>query len=209
MALSQGNSVLWSDLSSVYSSLSTARTKFGFSTVTPTATQGSSTLASEITRLNSLLNEMTSNKYISSVTTVTPPAVGDLLKANFLSDLSTSITNVNNICAFDGSFFASNFSGFNASFRGSHDGFSFRSSFRSGFRSSYDSSHRSSYDSSHRSAYDSSHRSSYDSSHRSSYDSSFNSSRNGYDNFSWRGGSFNSFFTKSSNRVNDSRFATF
>ena len=201
MALSQGNSVLWSDLSSVYSSLSTARTKFGFSTVTPTATQGSSTLASEITRLNSLLNEMTSNKYISSVTTVTPPAVGDLLKANFLSDLSTSITNVNNICAFDGSFFASNFSGFNASFRGSHDGFSFRSS----FRGSYDSSHRSSF----RGSYDSSHRSAYDSSHRSSYDSSFNSSRNGYDNFSWRGGSFNSFFTKSSNRVNDSRFATF
>ena len=205
MALSQGNSVLWSDLSSVYSSLSTARTKFGFSTVTPTATQGSSTLASEITRLNSLLNEMTSNKYISSVTTVTPPAVGDLLKANFLSDLSASITNVNNICAFDGSFFASNFSGFHASFRGSYDGFSFRSSYDSSFRGSYDSSHRSSF----RGSYDSSHRSAYDSSHRSSYDSSFNSSRNGYDNFSWRGGSFNSFFTKSSNRVNDSRFATF
>lgn len=130
MALTQGSTVLWSDLTNIYSSLNTARTKFGFSTASPSGGAGTPAYASQVSTLNSLVTEMKSNRFLSNLSVgITPPAKGDLLRANFLSDLNLDITEINDVCAFDSSnfTFSGNF-GFNSS------DFSFSGNF--GFHSS-------------------------------------------------------------------------
>lgn len=214
MALTQGSKVLWQDLLDIYSSLNTARTTFGFSSVNPSGGVGTPAQASQVSNLNSFTTEMASNRFLSSVARgISPlPAKGDLLKANFLSDLKTQIDNINQVCAFD----ASNF-GFSANFSFHSSDFSFSANFSfhsgnfsfSGNRSFHSGNFSFSGNRSFNSSdFSFSGNRGFNSSNfgfsgnRSFNSSNFSFSSNGdKGTFSWRGGSFNSFFSNSSNRV--------
>ena len=107
----QGGKVNWTDITSLYSALNTARSKFSFSQITPTNRQGQATQIEDISRINTFVSEMSSNKNLTSVAKpVTVPARGELMKPSFLTTLSSTITSIQNSNAFgDSSFGNSSF----------------------------------------------------------------------------------------------------
>jgi hypothetical protein len=139
MALSQGSVASWADIQSLYSALNTARTKFGFSTVTVPSNPGTM-INTSVSNLNSLVNAMSSNKYLKNVavTGVSVPARGDLIAVSPFSKISTTITRIQGTCAHDsftfhtGNFANDSFHAFNGSFRGfSYHGSRFGCNYRS------------------------------------------------------------------------------
>ncbi len=98
MALSSGNKASWDDLLSIYATLKTTRTKWGFSEPSnPTDGVGSNVKTANITTLNNLVTEMRSNSFLANVATgITVPSAGTAIKASFLTDLNNMITNINN-----------------------------------------------------------------------------------------------------------------
>ena len=107
----QGDKVKWTDITSIYSQLNTARSKYGFAQITPTSRQNQITKIEDITSINSFIAEMASNKNLASVAQpITPPTRGSLMKPSFLSNLSTTITSIQNSDSFgDSSFGNSSF----------------------------------------------------------------------------------------------------
>lgn len=135
----QGDKVQWTDITSIYSQLNTARSKYGFTQITPTNRQGQITKVEDITNINSFIAEMASNKNLTSVAQpITPPTKGSLMKPSFLSNLSTTITSIQNSNSFgDSSFGDSSFG--NSSFGNSgfsNSGFSNSSFGNSGWGNS-------------------------------------------------------------------------
>ena len=124
MAISTNNKLSWTDIQTLYNNLNTARTKFGFSTVTVPSNPGIAK-PSQIETLNSYVNNMSSNKYLTNVaaTGVTVPKVGTLIYPLEFTKIKTTIDKIQNTCAFD-SFDSS----FHASFYSSNNGFGFNSS---------------------------------------------------------------------------------
>lgn len=114
MALSTGSNVIWSDISAIYTKLNTARSKFGFSTVTVPSNPGM-VKAEQVSALNSKITEMQSNKYVgSNAAGITVPAVGSLLYPGIFNTMSSTIDKVQGLCAFDS--FNSGFQGFSSCF---------------------------------------------------------------------------------------------
>lgn len=109
MALSQGNQASWSDISALFTSLNAARKKFNFSEFTPTssnpqgATQGGTIYPAVVSKLNDLIVEMRSNRYVSTNANsrITVPSRGTLLRATELGTLRSQIDTINNLCADD------------------------------------------------------------------------------------------------------------
>ena len=101
MALSTGNTAIWSDIQSLYTRLNTERTRFGFSTVTVPNNPGTM-VPQNIADLNTKVNEMSSNGYLTSVaiTNVTIPSSGSLIKANPYTEISDTITKISEVCNF-------------------------------------------------------------------------------------------------------------
>lgn len=101
MALSTGNTAIWSDIQSLYTRLNTERTRFGFSTVTVPGNPGTM-VPKNISDLNTKVNEMSSNGYLTSVaiTNVTVPSSGTLIKANPYTQISDTITKISGVCPF-------------------------------------------------------------------------------------------------------------
>lgn len=101
MALSTGNTAIWSDIQSLYTRLNTERTRFGFSTVTVPGNPGAM-VPKNISDLNTKVNEMSSNGYLTSVaiTNVTVPSSGTLIKANPYTQISNTITKISGVCPF-------------------------------------------------------------------------------------------------------------
>lgn len=101
MALSTGNTAIWSDIQSLYTRLNTERTRFGFSTVTVPGNPGTM-VPKNISDLNTKVNEMSSNGYLTSVaiTNVTVPSSGTLIKANPYTQISNTITKISGVCPF-------------------------------------------------------------------------------------------------------------
>lgn len=146
MAFNKDQKVSWEDLKQLYINLNTARAKFSFSSnLAPADQTNNPTHAQELGTINSLINEMKSNKYLTSValTNVAVPTVASLLQVKPVNDLSTNISTIQNTCAFDASFFAAN-NGFNSSYNGSGFDSSFNSSGFFGSCNSFDSSFNSS-----------------------------------------------------------------
>jgi hypothetical protein len=83
MALSTGNSALWSDIQALYTRLNTERTRFSFTNVTVPSNPGTMVPAN-LKDLNDKVNEMSSNSFLTSVavTNVTVPTTGTLIKAD-------------------------------------------------------------------------------------------------------------------------------
>lgn len=101
MALSTGNTAIWSDIQSLYTRLNTERTRFGFSKVTVPGNPGTM-VPKNISDLNTKVNEMSSNGYLTSVaiTNVTVPSSGTLIKANPYTQISDTITKISGVCPF-------------------------------------------------------------------------------------------------------------
>ena len=150
MALSTGNKVLWSDISSLFTRLNTQRTKFGYSTVTQSSLQNSLAKPAVISDLKSYIQGMTSNTFAATAASryseITVPTTATLLKPQSLNTVSSILTDLENTCVHNSSFYSGGFftsfdasfsfnSGFNGGFNNS---FGFNSGFNSGFSSSCD-----------------------------------------------------------------------
>ena len=216
MALTQGSIVSWDDLNNIYTNLSSARTKFGFTAVSNPYTKGSSVTPDPVSNLKTLINEMSSHRHITTnANDIVVPTPGQLLQAHFLSGLSGKITTIGETCIHDTSdfTFSSNF-GFrsgdfsfsgNFGFRSGDFSFSGNFSFRSGdfsFSSNFgfDSGN---FNFTGNRGFNSGDFSFSGNRSFNSGDFSFSGNRSfnsgNFGTFSWRGGSFNSFFTRSSN----------
>ena len=99
MALTQGSIVSWDDLNSIYTNLSSARTKFSFSACSNPVQRYSIVNNNPISNLKTLVNEMSSNRFLTTVavSNIQIPTPGQLLMANFLSDLNITINNIKNV----------------------------------------------------------------------------------------------------------------
>lgn len=112
MALSTGNQATWADISALFTSLNQARQKFGFSQFTPNinnpagAAQGGLAQPAVVQKLNDLIVEMRSNRYVSTNANsrITVPNRGTLLRATELVTIRSQIDTINNICANDSNF---------------------------------------------------------------------------------------------------------
>ena len=117
MALSTGNSALWSDINAIYTTLRTVQKNHGLSQTAIPNSQGGSVKASDISTLNNAINALNSERHISMSTGVTNPTAGTLIYPGIISTLKSKIDGVAGTCHFD-SFHSS----FHSSFR-SHNGF--------------------------------------------------------------------------------------
>lgn len=115
MAFSTGSTVAWSDVQAIYNSLNTARTKFGFSTVSVPSNPGSC-LPSQVSALNNSIQAMSSSGYVGSNanTGITIPASGTLLYPGIFNTMKNTISTVQGLCKFDS--FNSSFDGFSSCF---------------------------------------------------------------------------------------------
>ena len=127
MSIATNETLKWSDIQALYNNLNTARKKFGITTITVPDNPGVVKPA-QVQALNDNVNSMSANSYLRTVarTGVTPPAAGTIIKPLEFNRISTTITNIQNTCAYDSSYYSSH----------------------CGYDSTYDSSYNSSYDSS-------------------------------------------------------------
>lgn len=102
MALSAGSVASWADIQAIYTAMNTARKKFGISTVTVPSNPGSM-VPNNVKALNDLVNAMSSNRYLTSVakTGVTPPSSGNLISATPYTRISSTVSRIQDTCAFD------------------------------------------------------------------------------------------------------------
>lgn len=99
MSLTSGQKASWQDLLSLYATLRTVRSQWGFSQPSdPTRGVGSTIEDTDVSSLNNLVNEMRSNSYLSSVanTGITVPSAGSIIKASFLTTINNTMTNIKN-----------------------------------------------------------------------------------------------------------------
>ena len=109
MAFSTGSTASWSDVQSLYTRLNTARKKFSISTVSVPGNPGTMTPA-QVTALKKAIEAMSSNKYVSDTakTGITVPAAGTLIYPDIFKTMSTTITNIQNKCVHNASFYTNN-----------------------------------------------------------------------------------------------------
>lgn len=123
----RGNKANWSDITALYSKLTEARTKFGFTPndVTPASREGQKAAVSDVTSLNTFISEMQSHENLATIATpITPPDVGSLLKPLFLDTLASTLQDIQSADNFSNSSFAdSSFSFSNSSFNFSNSSF--------------------------------------------------------------------------------------
>ena len=176
MALTTGNAASWSDIEALFTSLNSARTKYGKSSISAGVTQGDriaqgtiSTLASGVTDLASVGNL---SQY--AVISGTIPSVGDLINPTYLNNIRTSISNITTCSGYNASQVSYNSSNFTSDNTYNSSNFTSDHSYNSS-NFTNDDSYNSSYFSSNNG-----HRSSHFSSnngHRSSHFSSNNGHR--------------------------------
>lgn len=102
MALSQGNNALWSDIQSLYTTLSSVRTSHGLSAVSAPSTggQGKTIYASTIHTLNnSVINARGETHLASSrnYTALSNPSAGTLLSADWITKLYNNVNGMTGI----------------------------------------------------------------------------------------------------------------
>ena len=109
MSLTSGQKASWQDLLSLYATLRTVRSQWGFSQPSdPTRGVGSTIEDTDVSSLNNLVNEMRSNSYLSSVanTGITVPSAGSIIQASFLTTINNTMTNIKNTNGANFSFFS-------------------------------------------------------------------------------------------------------
>lgn len=168
MALSQGSAVSWSDITTLFTNLNSARTKYGFSSVSASGGVGTQVTTGAMSTLASGVTEMASKGNLSQYAVIngTIPVVGDLITPTYLKNISTSISEINTCSTYNASQVSYNGSNYTSDY-------SYNSSVCScnHYQSSYDSSQVS-------------YQSSYDSS-QVSYQSSYNASQVSYSGYNY------------------------
>ena len=99
MALTSGQKASWSDILSLYSTLRTVRSQWGFSQPSDPARGAGYTMEdTDVSSLNDLVNEMRSNAYLTNVanTGITVPSAGSIIQASFLTTINNTMTNIKN-----------------------------------------------------------------------------------------------------------------
>ena len=136
MSISRNSRINWSDINNIYTSLNQARTKWGFTTTSPSGAQNRDVYANDAIELKNKIEEMSSNAYLANVAKVdvAMPSQGEIILPYQMTSMEDTIYNVLNTCAFDAAFR----SGFRSGFRGSFDG-GFRGSFRGSHRDGFNS----------------------------------------------------------------------
>jgi len=194
-----GDKANWSDITTLFTNLNTARKKFNFKEVTPSGGDiGEVYKTTPLSTMKSFISDMKSNRFLKNIdiTDLVIPDVGTLIKAAFINSWQGKITEIVNICPHDAlnysdfnssSFDAGNVSNFNAS------GFNVNNFFGSGFNGSeFNSSgfNTSSFDAGNISGFFQS--SFHESFHFSGHlDSEFNAAEYGGHIGSFHGGEFN------------------
>ena len=123
-APSTGSLVKWSDITNLFNELNTVRQKWGYTAVSAT-TGGQNNLAkvNTLTEIENYIEQMNGNSYVSTgynqstgqtypnsaTVDYVIPNIGDLIKPAPLTAYFDTLNRVNNVCAFNGSFFASDF----------------------------------------------------------------------------------------------------
>lgn len=136
MALSTGNTVLWSDINAVLSNVNQARAKIGLAATSISGGGvGTQCRNQNVVDLYNGLRAMNGFKLPAQGGTITvtipaAPGVGTLLTATQLNAINTEANRIKS---------GYHFSGFNSSFNSSFNG-SFNSSFNSGWNSGWNSS---------------------------------------------------------------------
>lgn len=154
MALSTGNTILWSDINAVLSNVNRARSNCGFGAASISGGVGTAAKASNVSDLYNALKVCNGKVFPASggtvfVASIAMPSVGSLITPVAINAINTE---ANRIAAMNSANFGFGFNssfnssfdgfsfGFNSSFNSSFDGFSFgfNSSFNAGFNSSFD-----------------------------------------------------------------------
>ena len=102
MALSTGNSALWSDITTIYNSLRTVQSQHQLTQTTIPSLQGGSIQAATIVALNNAINNLRTEDHLKSTpaTGITAPTVGALIKADILTTMLNNINAKKDICHF-------------------------------------------------------------------------------------------------------------
>lgn len=102
MSLEYKSEATWEDIQELYTALNTARKKFSFNQIILPENPGEM-VPEHITNLNTLVNSMSSNRYLTrvAVTGITPPTSGQLIKAEPYTTISNTIARIQRTCAFD------------------------------------------------------------------------------------------------------------
>ena len=126
MALSQGNSALWSDINALYTTLRSIQSTHHLTqTAVPSdGGQGASILTTHITPINTALEAMKNETHLrrsSYVGQGTNPTRGALITPAIISELKTKLDNLATVrhgdsftCSFNGSGFCNPFAGWGA-----------------------------------------------------------------------------------------------
>ena len=96
MSLSTGNKSLWEDIKSLYSTLNTERTRFGYTTVAVPEYQNVKMDFSQITNLKDAIEIMSSHENLGSIAITNMPSSssGDLITTAPFSTLQTTLNNI-------------------------------------------------------------------------------------------------------------------
>ena len=149
---STGSKITWSEISSLYTKLNTARSKFGFSNITvPSSQVGALATTSHLKTINDTIVAMrNSNGNVGGLTFTAPtiPSAGSLIQPLPWSTVESNIDFMQNNCAsnfgfsftFNSAFFASNFGfsfTFNSAFFASNFSFTFSGNFNFSFTGNF------------------------------------------------------------------------
>lgn len=102
MSISKGSKLSWSDIRSIYTSLNTQRSRFGYSKVTVPSNPGE-VVPSAVSKLKAAIEELKNNTYVGNTanTGVSVPSAGTLIYPLPFTTMSGTINNISKVCAFD------------------------------------------------------------------------------------------------------------
>ena len=112
MSISQGSKLEWQDIENLYTNLNTALTKFNLSTINIPSNPGLAT-PENVSNLKDVVNaNINANSYLKNqvnLNEITPPVKEEKITVQQMSDLSGTITSMNNACPYDGSTYYASF----------------------------------------------------------------------------------------------------
>ena len=120
MSLNSGNRVEWNDIRNIYTKLNTERQRFNFSTVTVSSKEEEPLLATDITDLKDVVDEMKSHTQLSSVVSAIeiPNATpGEIVKPTSFEKIDTLIENIQSTPTYGSNY------GYNSSYHGGNYGY--------------------------------------------------------------------------------------
>ncbi len=126
MSLEQNAKAAWADITALYNRLNTERSRFSFSTITPSNNE--KIVPMDIINLKQYIQEMTSNSALTQTaqtTLISEPEVGALIKPVAFNQMSTIIDNIKNTPtnSTNYSYSCSSYNGSNYSYNNSNHGY--------------------------------------------------------------------------------------